>query len=416
MRRCSRRGRMPNSVRLFYTNPLNPFAHTSWGRSVAAAAELFERTTRRYGKPQFGLATTTVDWKSVPVVEKIVWSRPFCNLIHFERGLPGGRRKDRKLLIVAPMSGHYATLLRGTVEAMLPHAEVYITDWTDARMVPVSEGHFDLDDYIDYVIDMLHALGPDTHVMAVCQPSVPVLAAVAIMEARGDRAAPATMTLMGGPIDTRRNPTAVNTLAEERGIDWFRDNVIMQVPWPNPGFTRDVYPGFLQLSGFMSMNLDRHITAHKEFFMHLVKNDGDGAEKHRDFYDEYLAVMDLTAEFYLQTVDTVFVRHALPKGEMTHRGEPVDPAAIRGAALLTIEGENDDISGVGQTQAAHSLCVNIPAERRAHYLQPAVGHYGVFNGSRFRSEIVPRILDFQASHGDRKSAAAKPRIVHSAKR
>ena len=405
-----------DSVRLFYTNPLNPFAHTSWGRSVAAAAELFERTTRRYGKPQFGLATTTVDWKSVPVVEKIVWSRPFCNLIHFERGLPGGRRKDRKLLIVAPMSGHYATLLRGTVEAMLPHAEVYITDWTDARMVPVSEGHFDLDDYIDYVIDMLHALGPDTHVMAVCQPSVPVLAAVAIMEARGDRAAPATMTLMGGPIDTRRNPTAVNTLAEERGIDWFRDNVIMQVPWPNPGFMRDVYPGFLQLSGFMSMNLDRHITAHKEFFMHLVKNDGDGAEKHRDFYDEYLAVMDLTAEFYLQTVDTVFVRHALPKGEMTHRGEPVDPAAIRGAALLTIEGENDDISGVGQTQAAHSLCVNIPAERRAHYLQPAVGHYGVFNGSRFRSEIVPRILDFQASHGDRKSAAAKPRIVHSAKR
>ncbi|MET0597470.1 MAG: polyhydroxyalkanoate depolymerase [Mesorhizobium sp.] len=405
-----------DSVRLFYTNPLNPFAHTSWGRSIAAGAELFERTTRRYGKPQFGLAATKVDWKSVPVTETIVWSRPFCNLVHFERRLPAGRQRDRKLLIVAPMSGHYATLLRGTVEAMLPHAEVYITDWTDARMVPVSEGHFDLDDYIDYVIDMLHALGPDTHVMAVCQPSVPVLAAVAIMEARGDRAAPATMTLMGGPIDTRRNPTAVNTLAEERGIDWFRDNVIMQVPWPNPGFMRDVYPGFLQLSGFMSMNLDRHITAHKEFFMHLVKNDGDGAEKHRDFYDEYLAVMDLTAEFYLQTVDTVFVRHALPKGEMTHRGEPVDPAAIRGAALLTIEGENDDISGVGQTQAAHSLCINIPAERRAHYLQPAVGHYGVFNGSRFRSEIVPRILDFQASHGDRKTATSRPRIVHSAKR
>ena len=348
------------------------------------------------------------------VTEKIVWTRPFCNLIHFERALPAGRRPDRKLLIVAPMSGHYATLLRGTVEAMLPHADVYITDWADARMVPLTEGNFDLDDYIDYLIDMLHALGPDTHVMAVCQPSVPVLAAVALMEARGDRFAPATMTLMGGPIDTRRNPTAVNLLAEERGIDWFRDNVIMQVPWPAPGFMRDVYPGFLQLSGFMSMNLDRHIIAHKDFFMHLVKNDGDNAEKHRDFYDEYLAVMDLTAEFYLQTVETVFVRHALPKGEMTHRGEKVDPAAIRNVALFTVEGENDDISGVGQTQAAHDLCVNIPRDMRAHYLQPDVGHYGVFNGSRFRAEIVPRILDFQASYG-RTGSRAKPRLVHSAK-
>src|SRR6187397_1168603 len=341
-----------DAVRLFYSNPLNPFSHTHWGRSIAATAELFERTTRRYGKPQFGLTSTTVDWKSVPVTEKIVWSRPFCNLIHFERDLPAGRKPDRKLLIVAPMSGHYATLLRGTVEAMLPHAEVYITDWADARMVPVGEGTFDLDDYIDYLIDIFHALGPDTHVMAVCQPSVPVMAAAAIMEARGDRFAPATMTLMGGPIDTRRNPTAVNLLAEERGIDWFRDNVIMQVPWPAPGFMRDVYPGFLQLSGFMSMNLDKHITAHKEFFRHLVKNDGDNAEKHRDFYDEYLAVMDLTAEFYLQTVDTVFIRHALPKGEMTHRGKPVDTTAIRNVALLTVEGENDDISGIGQTQAA----------------------------------------------------------------
>ena len=313
------------------------------------------------------------------------------------------------------MSGHYATLLRGTVEAMLPHAEVYITDWTDARMVPVGEGRFDLDDYIDYVIEMLHELGPDTHVMAVCQPSVPVLAAVALMEAKGDRFAPSTMTLMGGPIDTRRNPTAVNLLAEKKGIDWFRDNVIMPVPWPVPGFTRDVYPGFLQLSGFMSMNLDRHITAHKEFFMHLVKNDGDGAEKHRDFYDEYLAVMDLTAEFYLQTVDTVFVRHALPKGEMTHRGVPVDPKAIRNVALLTIEGENDDISGLGQTEAAHDLCVNIPKDMHAHYMQPAVGHYGVFNGSRFRSEIVPRIVDFITSYGRANRVQLKPRLVRSAK-
>ena len=403
-----------DAVRLFYSNPLNPFSHTPFGRSVAATAELFERTTRRYGKPSFGLTKTVVDWKTVEVREKTVWSRPFCNLIHFKRDVPAGR-PDPKLLIVAPMSGHYATLLRGTVDAMLPHADVYITDWTDARMVPVGEGSFDLDDYIDYVIDMLHALGPDTHVMAVCQPSVPVLAAVALMEAKGDRFAPSTMTLMGGPIDTRKNPTAVNLLAEEKGIGWFRDNVIMQVPWPVPGFTRDVYPGFLQLSGFMSMNLDRHITAHKEFFMHLVKHDGDGADKHREFYDEYLAVMDLTAEFYLQTVDTVFVRHALPKGEMTHRGAPVDPKAIRNVALLTIEGENDDISGLGQTEAAHALCVNIPKEKHAHYMQPAVGHYGVFNGSRFRAEIVPRIVDFITSYGRAERSPQKLRLVRSAK-
>ncbi|WP_292375771.1 polyhydroxyalkanoate depolymerase, partial [Mesorhizobium sp.] len=375
-----------DAVRFFYSNPLNPVSHTALGRSVAAAAELFERTTRRYGKPEFGLTKAVVDWKSVDVAEGTVWSKPFCNLVRFERQLPAGRKPDPKLLIVAPMSGHYATLLRGTVEAMLPHADVHITDWVDARMVPLSQGSFDLDDYIDYVIEMFHALGPDTHVMAVCQPSVPVLAAVALMEKRGDPFVPSTMTLMGGPIDTRRNPTAVNLLAGEKGTDWFRENVIMQAPWPVPGFGRDVYPGFLQLSGFMSMNLDRHIIAHKDFFMHLVKNDGDSAEKHRDFYDEYLAVMDLTAEFYLQTVDTVFVRHALPKGEMTHRGEAVDPQAIRNVALFTVEGENDDISGLGQTQAAHELCVNIPADRQAHYVQPAVGHYGVFNGSRFRSE------------------------------
>lgn len=402
-----------DAVRFFYSNPLNPVSHTQWGRSIAATAELFERTTRRYGKPSFDLPHTAIDGKTVPVAEKTVWSRPFCNLLHFERALPAARRPDPKLLIVAPMSGHYATLLRGTVEAMMPHADVYITDWVDARMVPVSEGRFDLDDYIDYVIGMLHALGPDTHVMAVCQPSVPVLAAAAIMEARGDRFAPSTMTLMGGPIDTRRNPTAVNVLAEEKGLDWFRDNVVMPAPWPTPGFGRCVYPGFLQLSGFMSMNLDRHIIAHKDFFMHLVRHDGDGAEKHRDFYDEYLAVMDLTAEFYLQTVDTVFIRHSLPKGEMTHRGAAVDPAAIRNVALLTVEGENDDISGLGQTEAAHDLCINIPDSRRSHYVQPTVGHYGVFNGSRFRAEIVPRIVDFISRHGREKSAPAKPRLVRS---
>ncbi|MCR4267491.1 polyhydroxyalkanoate depolymerase [Nitratireductor sp. ZSWI3] len=397
-----------DAVRLFYSNPLNPFAQTFFGRSLAAAAELFERSTRRYTKPEFGLTETSVNGVRVAVREQIVWSQPFCDVIHFKRDLPAAARRGPKILMVAPMSGHYATLLRGTVETMLPYADVYITDWADARTVPLSDGSFDLDSYIDYIIEILQHLGPDTHVMAVCQPSVPVLAAVALMEARGDDAVPASMTLMGGPIDTRQNPTAVNKLAEEKGIEWFRENAVMPVPWPNPGFMRVVYPGFLQLSGFMSMNLDRHITAHKDFFMHLVKNDGDSAEKHRDFYDEYLAVMDLTGEFYLQTVETVFIRHDLPKGQMKHRGEPVDPAAIRRVALLTVEGENDDISGVGQTRAAHDLCVNIPAEMRHHYLQPTVGHYGVFNGSRFRSEIAPRILDFMRSNPGRKAGAAAP--------
>jgi poly(3-hydroxybutyrate) depolymerase len=336
-------------------------------------------------------------------------------MLHFSRSASANPAGDPKILIVAPMSGHYATLLRGTVEALLPHADVYITDWTDARLVPVTEGHFDLDDYIDYVIQMLHVLGDDANVIAVCQPSVPVLAAVSVMEANGDRYAPATMTLMGGPIDTRRNPTAVNKLAEEKGIGWFRDNVIMQVPWPHPGFLRDVYPGFLQLSGFMGMNLDRHIIAHKDFYMHLVKDDGDSAEKHRDFYDEYLAVMDLTAEFYLQTVETVFVRHALPNGTMTHRGEPVDPSAIRNTGLLTIEGENDDISGLGQTEAAHDLCINIPQSRRMHYVQPKVGHYGVFNGSRFRNEIAPRIVNFIEANARKSRGAERPKVIKGGK-
>ena len=400
-----------DATRMFYSNPLNPMSQTPFGRSVAGMAELFERTTRRYSKPSFGIDTTEVDGIAVDVFEKTVWSRPFCNLLHFERVLPEGRKHGPKILIVAPMSGHYATLLRGTVQSLLPFADVYITDWADARMVPVTDGHFDLDDYIDYVIDMLHFLGDDTHIVGVCQPAVPVLAAVSLMEARGDHFAPSSMTLMGGPIDTRVNPTAVNDLAEQKGMDWFRDNVIMQVPWPHPGFTRQVYPGFLQLSGFMGMNLDRHIIAHKDFFMHLVKNDGDTAERHRDFYDEYLAVMDLTAEFYLQTIDTVFVSHALPKGEMKHRGEPVDPSAVKTVALMTVEGENDDISGQGQSEAAQHLCSQIPDNMRLHYMQPDVGHYGVFNGSRFRAEIVPRMLAFMNEHGGKgrnKPAKRKP--------
>ena len=387
-----------DAMRLAYRHPFNPLSHTVVGRTLAAGFEVFERVTRRYGKPEFGLPTTKVNGQTVTVSEEIVWQKPFCNLIHFRRDLPAGAEPGPRILIVAPMSGHYATLLRGTVEALMQGADVYITDWIDARMVPVTDGGFDLDDYIDYVIEMIHHLGADTHVVAVCQPSVPVLAAVAVMEANDDPLYPSSMTLMGGPIDTRSNPTAVNELAQNKPLDWFKDNVIMNVPWPQPGFMRAVYPGFLQLSGFMSMNLDRHMIAHKEFYMNLVKNDGDSAERHRDFYDEYLAVMDLTAEFYLQTVDTVFVKHSLPKGEMMHRDKPVDLTAIRRVALMTVEGEKDDISGVGQTQAAHGLCSSIPEDRRVLYVQPSVGHYGVFNGRRFRDEIYPRVRDFIAKN------------------
>jgi poly(3-hydroxybutyrate) depolymerase len=389
---------MADATRLAFQHPLNPLAETAFGRSVAAAAEVFERTTRRYGKPEFGLTETVVDGRTVAVSEEVVWRKPFCSLLHFRRALPKERPADPKVLMVAPLSGHYATLLRGTVEAMLPNFEVYVTDWQDARMVPRSEGRFDLDDCIDYIIEMLHRLGHDTHVIAVCQPSVPVLAAVALMAEDRDPLQPSSMTLMGGPIDTRLAPTDVNKLAESRGTDWFRHNVIMTVPFPHPGFMRKVYPGFLQLSGFMNLNLDRHVSAHHEFFMHLVQDDGDSAEKHREFYDEYLAVMDLTAEFYLQTVDAVFVRHSLPNGLMTHRGRPVRTEAIRRTALLTVEGERDDISGVGQTKAAHALCTNLSYDKKQHYLQPKVGHYGVFNGSRFRAEVLPRISDFIAKH------------------
>ena len=397
-----------DATKLFFKNPANPFAHTQYGKSVAAAAELFERVTRRYGKPEWHIDSTMVGGERVPVHINSVWERPFCRLLHFERAMTHApRRPQPKLLIVAPMSGHYATLLRGTVEAFLPNHDVYITDWRNAGQVPVSEGRFDLDDYIDYVISISHFLGGDCHMIAVCQPSVPVLAAVALMEADKDPYAPHSMTLMGGPIDTRINPNGVNKLAESRGLEWFRSHVITKVPFPNPGVMRDVYPGFLQLTGFVSMNLDRHLEAHRELFRNLVKGDGDSAAKHKDFYDEYLAVMDLSAEFYLQTVDTVFIRHLLPKGEMTHRGRVIDPSMIEGVALLTVEGEHDDISGVGQTEATHKLCPNIPANMKVHYLQPGVGHYGVFNGSRFRSEIAPRIADFVLSNNGGKGGGTK---------
>jgi poly(3-hydroxybutyrate) depolymerase len=394
-----------DAAHFIFRNPLNPMSATAFGRNVAASAELFERMTRRYGKPIFGLDSVAVDGVEHEVLEEIVWSRPFCNLLHFVRPDLPGHLDQPKLLIVAPMSGHYATLLRGTVEAFLATHRVYVTDWTDARMAPLALGRFDLDDYVDYLRAMLAHLGPGVHTLGVCQPAVPLIAAVALMEAADHPDVPASMTLMGGPIDTRRSPTAVNQLAERRGVEWFRANCLQTVPFPYPGFGRRVYPGYLQLSGFLAMNFDRHVNAHLEMFNQLVSGDGDSAEKRREFYDEYLAVMDLTAEYYMQTIETVFVRHLLPKGEMTHRGEPVDLRAIRRSALMTVEGENDDISGVGQTQAAQDLCVNIPAEKRLHHLQLGVGHYGVFNGSRFRAHIAPRIAAFHA-HVD---ALAKPK-------
>jgi poly(3-hydroxybutyrate) depolymerase len=397
---------MTDATKLLFQNPLNPLAHTEFGKSVAASCELFERTTRRYGKPEWGIKDVEVSGVRVPVHIHSIWERPFCKLLYFERLITRPPRKPQpRVLIVAPMSGHYATLLRGTVEAFLPDHDVYITDWADARMVPLSAGRFDLDDYIDYVIEMLQFLGGNIHVVAVCQPSVPVIAAAALMEASKDPFIPLSMTLMGGPIDTRCNPTAVNDLAQQRGIEWFRNHVITRVPFPHPGFMRDVYPGFLQLNGFVSMNLDRHIDAHKNLFRHLIEGDGDSAQKHREFYDEYLAVMDLAAEYYLQTVDTVFVKHALPKGEMTHRGKPVDLTRIERISLMTVEGEKDDISGLGQTEAAHRLCTSLSDDRKVHYVQKGVGHYGVFNGSRFRAEIVPRISDFMQN-------AAQGRKLH----
>jgi poly(3-hydroxybutyrate) depolymerase len=386
-----------DACRLFL-NPLNPLSHTPVGRSTLAACEVFERATRHYVKPEFGITRTKINSETVAVEEEVVWQSPFCRLVHFKRAIDRTRAAQHpRLLLVAPMSGHFATLLRGTVETFLPDHEVYITDWVDAREVPLAAGRFDLDDYIDAMCAMLRLFGGDVHVFAVCQPSVPVLAATALLDAAGE-AVPLSLILAGGPVDTRINPTRVNTLAEQRGTDWFQRNVITNVPWPCAGRGRQVYPGFLQLSGFMTMNLDRHVQAHKDMFLHLVRGDGDSADKHREFYDEYLAVMDLTAEFYLQTVDSVFVRHLLPRGLMTHRGRAVDLGAIRRPALMTIEGEMDDITGTGQCRAAHDLCRGVPAAKRLHFQCPRVGHYGIFNGARFRREIAPRMAKFMRAH------------------
>jgi len=390
-------------ARQFWSSPINPGAQTAIGRTAYASAELFESVTRRYGKPDWGLETLTINDQPVRTVEQVVWSSPWVRLVRFARNIGDLKRAKKPIaapsvLIVAPLSGHYATLLRGTVETFLQDHDVYVADWVNARQVPMLEGRFDFFDYIDHVRTMLAQIGPRAHVVAVCQPGPPVLAACAVMAAEDDPNRPASMTFMGSPIDARLSPTVTNQLAEEKPFTWFKSNMIHTVPWPYPGFGRRVYPGFVQLYSFMSMNEEKHIDAHRRYFEDLVAGDGDGVEKHEQFYDEYLSVLDLTEEFYLQTIDIVFQQHLLARGLLEHRGTPVDLGAITDIGLMTVEGENDDISGVGQTQAAHGLTPNIADDRRVLYVQPDVGHYGVFNGRRFREEIYPRTRDFIAQN------------------
>lgn len=373
-------------------HPLSPLSRIPGARSVGSAYDVFEDLARRYPKPAFNLHSTVCDGQQVDVQEIIVERKPFAQLKHFQRSV--ARPDDPKLLIVAPLSGHFASLLRGTVEAMLPEHDVYITDWRDACRVPLSAGDFGLDEYIDYVVDFIARLGPDTHVLAVCQPVVPVLAATAIMAEDGHPAAPRSLTLMSGPIDGRVDPTAPCKLATKHSLSWFKYNLVHPVPAPYPGVMRQVYPGFLQLTGFVNMNLSRHAKAFKGLFNSIRDDKVDEVNRHRDFYDEYLAVMDLPATYYLDTIQRVFQEFHLARGCFRHRGRLVNPAAIYDTALMTVEGGEDDISSPGQTRAAHDLCVNVPDSRRLHHLQPGVGHYGVFNGSRWREDIAPRLRDF----------------------
>ena len=380
-------------------NPANPLGYNAMGPVVAASLEVFAHAAAPRGKPEFGIESAHVRGKDVPVHEEILLRKPFGQLKHFYRE---GVKPGPRLLIVAPMSGHYATLLRGTVERMLPGHDVYITDWRDAKLVPVSEGSFDLDDYIDYLIEFLQLIGKKTgerpHMLAVCQPAVPAFATAALMNEDKDPYRPRSLTMMGGPIDTREAPTAVNTLATQRPFAWFEQNVIATVPMIYPGAGRKVYPGFLQLAGFMTMNLGSHLVSHWEMFKHLVVGDEESAAATQKFYDEYRSVCDMTAEFYLQTVDVVFQQHLLPKGEMEHRGRLVRPDAIRDTALLAIEGERDDISGIGQTKAALEIASKLPKTKKQYFLARDVGHYGIFNGRKWRENIAPVVEKFIEAH------------------
>lgn len=398
-----------NIGKFIYGSPFNPIAYTPLGKSAYAGSDLLETLTRRYKKPEWKLPTTCVNGVEVDVEVEKVLRMPFCHLLHFKRDTQQFNKAVAKdvmqprVLVVAPMSGHYATLLRGTVEALLPDNEVFITDWIGAREVSITEGKFDFNDYIDYLIKMLEFVGPGAHIVGVCQPGPAIIAAVSVMSVKKSKSLPATMTVMGSPIDTRLSPTIPNKLAEDKPLTWFQNNLIHPVPWPNIGFMRRVYPGFLQLGGFITMNQQRHTDAMKKYFSQLVEGDQDSVEKHRDFYDEYLAVQDLTEEFYIQTIVDIFKEHKLARGVFYHQGELVEPSKITQTALMTVEGELDDISGVGQTQAAHTLCSNIPEAMRIDHVQKGVGHYGVFNGRRFREQIVPKLNGFFHSHFDKKA-------------
>jgi poly(3-hydroxybutyrate) depolymerase len=374
--------------------PLNPFHQSPVSRAIVAGADVLLRTTRRYAKPEFGLTETTVAAERVAVDEVVVVDEPFCTLRHFRRDT---NAKHPTVLVVAPYSGHHATLLRDMVRALLPEHDVFVTDWKDARMVPLSMGTLGFDDYVDYVRAFIRLLGPSVHVISVCQPTVPVLAAVSLLAADGERT-PATMTMMGGPIDTRRSPTAVNDFATTRSLGWFEDHAIGLVPDAYPGRERRVCPGFFLLAGFVAMNAQRHFDSHQRYFFHLVGNDGHNARAHRQFYDEYNAVLDLPAEYYLDTIRMVFQEHHLPRGTLRVRGRLVEPSAIATAALFTIEGALDDISGLGQTQAAHDLCAGIPSARRQHLTVEGAGHYGIFSGRRYRESVHPRIRSFIREH------------------
>ena len=376
-------------------NPMNPWGYSHMGPIMASALQVFAHASAPRGKPEFGLPTTRVEGREVAVREEIVLRKPFGQLKRFVRE---GVETGPKLLIVAPMSGHYATLLRGTVERMMPGHDVYITDWRDAKCVPLEDGKFDLDDYVDYLIEFLEHIGPGAHVLAVCQPSVPAYAAACVMSADRHPCRPKTLTLMGGPVDTREAPTEVNTVATQRPFEWFQGNVIATVPYLYPGSGRKVYPGFLQLAGFMAMNLGNHLASHWGMFRHLVDGDGESADSTMKFYEEYRSVCDMTAEFYLQTIDVVFQRHLLPKGEMMHRGRKGDPAAITDIALLAIEGERDDISGLGQTKAALKIAAGLPDHMKHYYMAQGVGHYGIFNGSKWRGRIAPVVEQWIARH------------------
>ena len=377
-----------------YGHPDSPLSYLPGARNVAAAFDLMTRLTQRYERPDFGISSVHCGEREYAVREVVDVDKPFCRLLHFAKA---GAPEQPRVIVFAPLSGHHATLLRDTVKSLLADHDVWITDWIDAKEIPITVGPFHFDDYVAYVREFIAFVGPGSHAISVCQPTVPVLAGVSLMAAAGE-AVPRTLTMMGGPIDTRRSPTAVNNFARLRPLSWFEAKVIQRVPMRYPGFMRRVYPGFLQFAGFVAMNPDRHMESHLQYYHHLVAGDGESAESHRRFYDEYNAVMDLPAEYYLDTVERVFQKQLLPQGKLVVAGERVRPDAIKGAALFTIEGELDDISGNGQTEAAHRLTKGIAAAEKLHFEAKGVGHYGIFSGHKYRELIYPRIREFIAKH------------------